>query len=201
MEKYGWDEGTFLSIDWGLVQQVRRRCTPTQRMQTSKILHGWLPVMHMLAHMSGNKQCPGCPHPDETFEHLVHCPHPLLHAKREEIVVALCKKGLKLRVPMVLLEFLASTILGSGHTHDADGLSLLQCALDAQARIGLMMTLRGFLATGWTSYLRSCGLSYPTRTMAWILRFLWLECADALWRTRNDILHRQQNEHSHLDDI
>ena len=103
--------------------------------------------------------------------------------------------------PNLIKQFLTTTILGSGRTHVADGLSPLQYALDTQARIGLMMTLRGFLATGWTSYLRSCGLSYPTRTMAWILRFLWLESADALWRTRNDILHRQQNEHSHLDDL
>ena len=201
MEKYRWDEETFLSVDWGLIRRIRRRCTPTQRMHTSKILHGWLPVMHMLAHMSGNTQCPGCPHPDETFEHLVHCPHPLLQAKREEIIAALRKKGLKLRAPRALLDFLVSTILGSGsHINDDDGTSPLHRALASQKRIGLLMTLRGFLATEWTTYLRSCGLSYPSRTMAWILRFLWFDSFDALWRIRNDILHRQQNDYSNLED-
>ncbi len=82
MTKYGWDNDTFDSIDWGAIKRVRSRCTPTQQMQTSKILHDWLPpVMHMLSHMTGNAQCPGCSCPNEMIQHLLHCPHPLMKAK------------------------------------------------------------------------------------------------------------------------
>jgi hypothetical protein len=79
--------------------------------------------------------------------------------------------------------------------------STIQPALASQSRIGLMMILHGFLFVDWTTYLHLYGMTYPTHTMAWILCFLWFDCVDALWRTCNDIFHRQQNEHSNLEDL
>jgi hypothetical protein len=60
--------------------------------------------MHMQAHSSGLAQCPLCPFPDETMDHLFHCSHPELKCKRELILEELRKKGLKLDIPQVIVE-------------------------------------------------------------------------------------------------
>ena len=99
MEKYRWTHTTIEDISWQSIQSARNQCNATQLTQTSKIMHNWLPVMHMLVHMSGSTQCPSCTHPDETLDHLFHCPDPLLRRKRENFFEHLRKKGPKLRIP------------------------------------------------------------------------------------------------------
>jgi hypothetical protein len=94
MTKYGWDRRTIDDIAWKTIGAARRRCTPTQRMQTSKIMHDWLPVKHMLSHIKGSPVCPLCPHADETLDHIFRCPHPVLAAQREILLKELLKKGL-----------------------------------------------------------------------------------------------------------
>ena len=65
---------------------------------TSKIMHDWLPVMHMQAHITGVRQCL-CTY-DKTLDHLFHsCAHPTMKCKREELLAHLRKKGLKLGIP------------------------------------------------------------------------------------------------------
>lgn len=85
LNKHNWTEEIFNSIDWGLVRTTRKKCSKMLMMQTSKIMHDWLPVMNMFGHITGLKQCPACAHPDETLAHLVfHCSHPALVRKRTE---------------------------------------------------------------------------------------------------------------------
>ena len=102
-EKYGWDEDDFNLVYWSSVGRVRRRLATEAFRQTSKIMHGWLPTAHMLGHISGNTQCPGCPCPDETLGHMLRCPHHLMARKREEIIAALRKKGIGARIPRRVL--------------------------------------------------------------------------------------------------
>lgn len=45
--KYTWSDTVFDSIDWKLIDTARKKYTLTQLMQTSKIMHDSLPVMHM----------------------------------------------------------------------------------------------------------------------------------------------------------
>ncbi len=147
MTKYGWDNDTFDSIDWDVIKRVRSHCTSTQQMQTSKILHDWLPVMHMMSHMTSNTQCPGCSCTNETIQHLLHCPHLLMKAKRDEIVAALQKEGLKAHLPWVLLGVLSDYILGTITANTLiDATRRFHHSLAAQARIGVNHLLRGFIA-------------------------------------------------------
>ena len=106
MEKYDWEYKTFLLIDWDAVCSVHCKLTQTQRMQTAKLMHGWVPVMHMLAHETGNSQCPGCPHPNETLDHLFHCTNPFQVEERRTLLLSLRKAGLTKGWPHVILEAL-----------------------------------------------------------------------------------------------
>lgn len=199
MAKYGWSRNTFESIDWDAIRRVRKKGTATQLIKTSKILHDWLPVMHMLSHIEGSTQCPGCTHSDETITHLLHCPHPLLRAKREEIVTALRKKGLRRRLPRAFLNALSDSILDNAIPGQGrDECTQLHLAIHSQSNIGWGLMLRGFLSKQWTTALHSLGVTYPTRAISWTIQFLWYDYIDVIWRSRNDILHNTLNENTKL---
>jgi len=195
MEKYGWSSTVVDTISWQSVLSARNKCTDTQLMQTTKIMHGWLPVMHMLAHMSGNAQCPSCPHPDETLDHLFHCPHPLLQCKRELILEQLRKKGLKLQVPYAIVS--AWCCILRSYFDDTPlpdfGTTEIRLAVSSQQEIGLQFFPRGFLSNGWITAMEAHGCENSHHKLASLTFFLWIEVTDALWRVRNGIVHKSQN--------
>ena len=45
--RFEWDDSTFDTIHWEIIRTVRRKLTRTKRMQTMKVMHGWLSIMHM----------------------------------------------------------------------------------------------------------------------------------------------------------
>jgi hypothetical protein len=195
MNKYGWDRHTFEDVAWKSIGSARRKCTPTQIMQTSKIMHGWLPVMHMQAHIDGTADCPLCPCPDETLDHIFHCPHPVLACKREMMLEELRKKGLRLDIPRAIVDVLHSLLesyIHEGVPPSPSDPSLLT-AVQAQLRIGRDMLPRGFLSTHWIRAMESMGCQQPHRKLATLIYYLWMEVTDKLWRERNALTHDSFN--------
>ena len=152
--------------------------------------------------MTDIAHCPGCSDEDETFDHLFHCPHPLLASAREEIISALRKKGLKRHIPRPFLDCITTIFTTHFATtrQDTPGHPQLATALEAQSRIGTDMFFRGYLAAAWTIALEDLGADHPPRVMLWLLRFIWFDCVDTLWRARNNILHHHKNEHDLMVD-
>lgn len=112
----------FDSVNWGAIRTVRARLPPMQQMQTSKIMHDWLPVMHMQAHITNNSQYPGCLCSDETLTHLFQCPNRNLTLIRDSLLVGLRTKGMKLGVPRVIMETitaLLSTLIPAGCSYSS----------------------------------------------------------------------------------
>jgi hypothetical protein len=139
--KYGWDHSTFNDIAWRPIGAARRRCTPTQLMQTSKIMHNWLPIKHMLSHSQGSPVCPLCTHADETLDHIFRCPHPVLAAKREILLEELRKKGLRIGIPRVVINALSGFLLTyiTGDTPTVPSNPILLDLFTAQHCIGFHM--------------------------------------------------------------
>ncbi len=196
MLKYNWDQRVFDAVAWKQLGNARRHCTPTQRMQTSKIMHGWLPVMHMQSHTSGSARCPLCPCLDETMDHLFQCPHPVLKCKRELILEELRKNGLKLGIPRVIVEALSGLLheyfTGDEFSSHTDALLLL--AVQDQRDIGLHMIPRGFLASSWIDAMEGMGCPHPHRKLLTsLIHFLWMDGTDMLWRERNHLAHESGN--------
>ena len=69
----------------------------------------------------------------------------------------------------------------------------VKAAIAQQHAIGFHMMVRGFLATGWYDAIAATGASHPERKMTALQGLVWDTIVDPLWATRNDILHRQQN--------
>jgi len=196
MDKYGWSRELTDDISWRSIRSARNKCNDTQLMQTTKIMHDWLPVMHMMAHMSKTTQCPSCPHPDETLDHLFHCPHPLLRRTRELILEQLRKKGLKLRIPYPVVSSLCSVLesyFNSTPLPTDFGSLNIQQAITAQLTLGLKFLPRGFLTHRWIDAMEAHGCDDPHPKLASLIYFLWFDMTDSLWRVRNEIVHKAHN--------
>ena len=46
-ERYGWTDDVFDIVSWDSVSRVCRKLMHTKRMQTCKIMYGWLPIEHI----------------------------------------------------------------------------------------------------------------------------------------------------------
>ncbi len=195
MRKYNWTIGTFNSVYWEGIERARKRGSLTQLVQTSKIMHGWLPVNHMVGHSTQIRQCPGCTEMDETIDHLFHCSHPRMRQTINERMIELKKFLRRSRAPRSfatpLIVFIQSYI--DNNSHPITENALAQEAFQSQMDIGQEMIVRGFLSTEWLHLLRNAQHDRPDALLTKVIWFLWHDFLRPLWKTRNDILHRTCN--------
>ena len=199
--RYKWDIATLNMVSWRVIGTVRKSCTHTQQMQTSKIMHGWLPVMHMHGHTTGITQCPGCGQPDETMDHLFQCTNKILMEKKDNLINIVRSKGLKLGVPRVLMEAICRMLYDFVHAREPvipDHPGIAE-AVQSQLRVGMNLLPRGFLSATWYDLMHDFGVPYPERKLSGILKLLWFEFTQILWQNRNEILHKQQNMTQQMD--
>lgn len=68
-------------------------------------------------------------------------------------------------------------------------------AVQSQMEIGIKLLPRGFISKQWLQLLEHFDVKRPRTKITSLLRAIWIDYTDAVWRARNDLLHRQQNEH------
>ena len=196
MAKYNWDDSTFDSVDWKTIGMARKKCTQTQIMQTSKIMHDWLPVMHMYGHITGLRQCPSCAHSDKTLDHLFHCRHPALVRARASALTALIKKGTTLRIPFTFTDtiraLLRSYFNEQVYTYRRHNRPIMD-AITAQTQIGLHLLPRGYFAKHWLRALESLRCEHAERKLASLINFIWTDITGSIWKARNDLVHHGNN--------
>ena len=192
-DKYNWSEETMGTILWSVLKTARAGRTFSSMVRTSKVLHGWLPVMHMHGRVTGSTQCPGCEETDETIDHMLLCPHERMQAARTQAIKKIREVGLQQGLPIGFMNniqhYLQLLLTDCDDRPDDD----LRRVMDSQQAIGHMMFLRGFFSVDWKHLLRSFDSRHPERKLARLLRILWDHLIDPLWTTRNDILHRHTN--------
>ena len=199
--KYNWTQEIFDSVSWSSIQRVRNRLPPTQQMQTSKIMHEWLPTMHMEAHKTGNSHCPGCVCPDETLEHTLRCPNKTLAKERDILLIALRTKGLKIGIPRAIMEAISKLLyeyVNAKRLSIPDHPGIAQ-AVKAQIDIGIKLLPRGFLATQWITVLEEFSVDKPDQKIASLLKSIWIEFTDKLWHNRNRVAHQKGNQTNQED--
>lgn len=192
--KYGWPYTTLDAIAWEVIRLARAKRSKSTMMHTSKIMHGWLPVMHMHGHSTGVTQCPGCPNVDETLDHLLQCPHPLLVEARKDGIRAIFTKGKELRLPhRFLISFIRYIRLAIDGTRPRPLEQCSHAAYKTQNRIGPLMLLRGFIAQEWIRLLVELGVDKAERKAALLVCQLWESLVTSIWKIRNRILHDNTN--------
>ena len=78
MRRHKWDTSTMELVHWDAIESNGKKMGWADKFRTTKVVHGWLSVMHNLGKYKKLTQCPGCPCHDETFEHMYSCTHPLM---------------------------------------------------------------------------------------------------------------------------
>ena len=199
--KYGWSPAVMNTVHWEVIRLARRRGNPTKFMHTSKLLHGWLPVMQMHGHTTGITVCPGCGTPSETVDHLFLCSHPLMHTARDTSFALFRAKSRRLDLPIDFFEVFTGYVRSAltGVDQPTSQNAALLHAMQQQDQIGHGMILRGFMAKGWAVALLRQNTMLPHQTLAKLLRLVWDEIVAAVWTARNDILHHHANHSSTLE--
>ena len=194
-DKYGWTTDTIQNIHWTLILSAWSKHTPTSQTRTSKILHGWLPVMHMHGQTTGCTQCPGCDHDDETFEHMLCCLRPHMMAMWGTVEGKLQVTGHQLGIPKIFMTTFGYYLRGALQGQQEVDLPtpLSQRIYTAQNQIGSHMFIRGFLSVYWMEAPQHLRIKHLMRLMTNLVSFLWDEVIIPLWTTRNNILHNQEN--------
>lgn len=195
LRRYSWDYQTFEAVNWGAIRTVRQNCTSTQQRQTSKIMHGWLPINHMQGHATGNTHCPSCPNPDETMDHLFRCPHRALMRQKDELITSIRSKGISSGIPRVIMEVLCRLLYDFVHglhpqipEHPS-----IATAVRSQIDIGIRLLPRGFVSVEWLRAMEDFGVDRPAQKFSKILKLIWFEFTDKLWRNRNEIAHSTES--------
>ena len=153
INKYSWSTDTIKTVNWASINSVRRTLPDTKRMQTCKIMHGWLPLGDMRHHITGINQCPGCTSTNETIDHMLKCPHPTIKEKREEILSQLMVKGKQQKIPKGVLtafiQLLTKYTSGATDYTTSTHSRTIQDAITQQMAIGVNMMARGYIGKGW----------------------------------------------------
>ena len=193
-ERYNWSNQVVEMVNWDTVGTVRRG-TKSRRSRrfTSKLMHGWLPIMHMRQVVTGIKQCPGCSHKDETMTHLFRCPHKLIEKARQESMKKIRKWGETQHIPQHIMEAICHVIT----TEVSGGSEWIQStytpevvrAIKQQLKIGTNLLLRGFVAKGWQEAIQLTGSSNPERKAVALQRMMWELWAEPIWKARLSVLH------------
>ena len=193
--RFQWDDQQFNSVLWSILRSVRVNLTATEQMKTSKIMHGWLPVNHMQGHATGITQCPCCPHPDETMEHMFKCTNPRLMTKKDELINDIRKKGMAKGIPRAVMEVVCRCLYDFIHSNPPTipGNPTMAAAMESQIAVGLRLLPRGILSVKWLTALQDFGVEHPERRMTALLRLIWFDFTDVIWRNRNEIAHEREN--------
>ncbi|KAL7551610.1 hypothetical protein ACHAWF_018082 [Thalassiosira exigua] len=202
--QYGWTDAEIKAIHWDSIGRVRSKMSIKWIRQTSKIMHGWLPTMHMRHHITKINQCPGCNCQDETIDHILRCPNPHMKRKREEVIEQLRKKGLADKIPKRIVEAVAKTI--TKYFNGEENYILphyeleIKAAIWRQEQLGMKFFLRGYIAREWEDAIASTGSTKPHRKLDKLLSLIWKEVTEPLWLQRCELLHKTQNKYKMAED-
>jgi hypothetical protein len=128
-----------------------------------------------------------------------------MQAARSQAIIDVREVGIKQRLPLGFMnnvqQYLRLILNDSEEDLDAD----LRDAVASQQKIGPLMFIRGYLSSDWLRLLRSYDNVNPEQKLAWLVRIIWDQLVETLWKTRNDILHRNanyvsENTHAQLGD-
>ena len=131
-------------------------------------------------------------HPDETMEHMFKCTNQRLMTKKDELINDIRKKGMAKGIPRAIMEVVCRRLYNFIHSNPPTN-PTLAAAVESQIAIGLRFLPQGDTIKGWLTAFRDFGVKHPERKMAGLLRLIWYDFTDVIWRNRNEIVHEREN--------
>ena len=192
MERHNWNEEQYNSVHWRVIGAVRRRSNTNLQRFTGKLMHGILPVNHVRRHVIHTTQCPGCACPDETIAHIFQCSNPMMVSKREEIIAALRKKGLRKlsrKILHTIADFIQQYSEGGEMRPTTTNHPAILAAVKAQSELGWDDFFRGYLVKDWLKALEATKNADAHQQFDQLQQLIWFDVALPQWTMRNQVAH------------
>lgn len=111
--------------------------------------------------------------------------------KNDNLVTLIRTKGISGGIPRVIMETICRLLydLIHGNVSTVPDHPSLARAVRVQMTIGARLLPRGFIAKEWLECLKDFGVQQPEQKMSKLLKLIWFEFTDTLWRNRNEIAH------------
>jgi len=152
------------------------------------------PYTHRIGFKDGEEYW--CGVQDETFEHLLACPHPDMNTERQDSIHRLQEDFKKLKLPpafsLAFIRALKVTLYNS--PIPTSNIPSITAAYAAQERIGYYNMAVGLLANEWTEVLAIMNVEQPQSRMEDVLSSLWDNMCEQMWKTRCNIKHSPNNK-------
>jgi hypothetical protein len=115
--------------------------------------------------------------------------------KKDELINDIRKKGMAKGIPRAIMEAVCHSLYDFVHSNTLTipENPILAAAVESQNSIGLRLLPRGILSEKWLTALREFGVAHPERKMAGLLRLIWFDFTDVIWRNRNERAHEREN--------
>ena len=183
-------DAQYNSVNWHTIGAVRRRSDLSKQRFTCKLMHGLLPVNHVRQHVTSISQCPGCPCGDETIAHLFKCPNSRMVSKRDEIIAALRKKGLRKlsrKILCTVAEIMEQYSEGEEIKPTTKHPDVLR-AVHAQGELGSWEDFfRGYLVKEWKAAFHATHNSDADMQFDQFQQMMWFDIAWPQWMERNQV--------------
>ena len=191
-QRHNWTDAQYDSVNWEIIGAVRKRSNIDLQRFTCKLMHGLLPVNHVRQHETNIAQCPGCHCGDETIAHIFQCPNEQMIEKREEIVAALRKKGLRKlsrKILHTVAEMIEQYAAGVEVNPQATNHPAVVAALKAQKKLGWEAFFRGYLVKEWLEAFRATHNTDAMQQFDQFQQMIWFDIAQPQWHARNRVAH------------
>ena len=141
---------------------------------------------------------------EQKYRRSFKCTNATLMVKKDALIVEFRKKGIAAGIPRALMEAICNLLYSFIHDTEVTipehpGIAT---AVKAQLSVGLRLLPRGYLVTEWLDVIEEFGTQNPESRLSGLLKRLWLEFTDQIWRNRNEVMHSaDSNAQQREDDL
>jgi hypothetical protein len=207
LERHGWTREVFDSISWETQRAVIRTYNHEDQMRILKFVHGWLPTQHRRAKegASSSQRCRLCNAEREDNMHLFACKHTVMEQLQAKIAIHINKwlhENGDSEMTNIFEIGLQESTDSKGWQPDSRYVSpRWKPAVNAQSKIGWQHIFHGRLARelilSMDQHYHLEGAHNRTKNgEQWarkLIQTIW-DTMLSLWRERNNILNKQDEE-------
>jgi hypothetical protein len=158
--------------------------------RTSKMMNYWLPVGHNWRHHGAdNDRCPCCDAPDETFQHLLQCPHKRIRQLCKNSLKYIEQAGSSLKIPTSIIWLALRIVQQECALADLPPPTdpTLHLIWEAQSKLGFSNFILGWFSRSWGQAIQYYGSDDPSGQTSQLLTLIWDGLCEPILTCRNDI--------------
>jgi hypothetical protein len=116
--------------------------------------------------------------------------------QKDTLINELRSKGMAKGIPRAIMEALCRMLYDviNSNTPTLPDHPTLKAAVQSQINIGAHLLPRGFLSDCWLTALKDFGVEHPEPKIAAVLKLIWFDFTDVIWRNRNAVVHDGDNQ-------